>query len=136
MTLEKLNGRYERIENAVPRVPEGYPDFSGLSGEELYYASLRARLAKALRHSDQADAAKYRRYLAEDKEQLIADFLSIDEMSVPTFEYAPVAHTQYCAIRMHRTQFRADLASVQRSLADNRLGTGDFETMHLWLESR
>lgn len=102
-----------------PASRRGMLDLSNLSNDDFYEWGLWARFGDAVARQDRDAAAKYRRYLTEDREQLIADFLSIDEERVSP---------------LHRTPFRHARTCIKIAVAHNRLLIDDFETMHIWLD--
>jgi len=123
-----------------PAGSRGYPDMRGLSERDLDEWHAWAKLGGALWRDDAVEAAKWRRYRTEDKEQLVQRFLSIDELSIPKTDSASTQHVKAPTVKLdgggtkelHRTYFRSDRGYIERNR--DRLMTDDYETMHQWLE--
>jgi len=124
-----------------PAGSRGYPDMRGLSNEDLLEWHLWCKRGDALERDDLAAAAKWRRYLTEGLDELIEQFLSIDEMSIPQTDTASTQHVKAPIVKLdyggtkelHRTYYRYDRGYIERHR--DRLGCDDIDTMHQWLDA-
>jgi hypothetical protein len=109
----------------------GYPDMSGLSGQDLYEWGLWGKLGEALLHGDLEAAAAYRCSLNESLAELTERFFAIDEMRIPS----KAEHlTGFHPFSFHREQFRYVKACIQGSIDhDPRSAWTEDERMREWL---
>jgi hypothetical protein len=106
-------------------------DMSGLSESEHDSLRLWAFLQYALEQENIEDAAKYRRHIACSQEQLIAQFMSIPESSIPESDQPLRVHGQV----LDRTLYHAHKARIERAIAANRLGCCELDDMRLWCDN-
>jgi len=114
-----------------PAGSRGYPDMSGLSGQDLHEWGLWARLGEALLHEDLEAAATYRCYLSESLAELVERFFAIDDMCIPSkAQFIPGFHP----FGFHREHFRYVKGCIKGSIDSNpRSAWTEDERMREWL---
>jgi hypothetical protein len=133
MSRAREMARQVRRAQAMRAPSEPADEEDRLNEQEVLAYLLQKRVEQAEQEGNTAAADKWRRYLDQGREQVIADFLALDEMSIPHAESGLVQQVQEGPViySLSRIMFCHDRATIQMSRG--RLYIDDLDMVLRWL---